>query len=217
MITIFYTGTDGATRSVRLLDISRTHESTSTPTDHPVEDGADVTDHIKLEPDKLAVEAFVSNSLYQADTTNMDGARETPTAIDLPGGKSATVVGFSSTFNRVSSVYEELRNMQAARTVCVVQTPLRRHSDMCLTRLSAPVTNSDGIRFSLELRYIRLVQTETASVPVPRNVRGNAAANAGQQVRQVTEALAAITTNLQQQAGVPARPSRSALRALLGG
>jgi hypothetical protein len=216
VITVFYTSTDGSTRSVKLNDVTRTHESASTPTDYPAEDGADITDHIKLEPDKLSTEVFVSNSLYRAEETNMDGARETPTSVDLPGGKGANLVGFSARFDRVVSVYEELRAMQQARIVCVVATPLRRHPDMCLTRLSAPITNSSGVRFSLEFRHVRLVQTETATVPVPRNVRGNAAANAGQQALAAIAALAAITNNAVTQAGVPTRPNRSALAAALG-
>lgn len=215
MITVFYTGTDGSTRSLRLNDTTQTHESSSSPTDHPVEDGADVTDHIKLDPDKVSFEVFVSNSLVAAEETNMDGAREVAVAVPLPKSGSATVVGFSSTFNRVGSVYDELRNMQAARVVCVVQTRLRRYADMCLTRLSTPVTNSEGVRFSLELRHIRMVSTETVSAPVPRNVRGNAAANAGQQALATIAAVQSATQAAL--ASVPQQPQRSALRAALLG
>lgn len=52
----------GATESVRFDVISsESHESILTITSHPVEEGSDVTDHARLEPERLTIEGYVSN------------------------------------------------------------------------------------------------------------------------------------------------------------
>lgn len=65
---------------------SETHEGVLQITDHPVEKGANVTDHARRELDRLTLEVFVSNAPIRSDLR--DGAVETIT-LDVLGYKAA--------------------------------------------------------------------------------------------------------------------------------
>jgi Dit-like tail protein len=55
------------------------HERTSTITDHPVEEGINVVDHVRPLPDRLTLEAYVSNA-----PINSPDALRLPLTTDLP-------------------------------------------------------------------------------------------------------------------------------------
>ena len=108
-----------------LLDLGQQHDLTSTPTDNPVEDGSDVTDNIRDDLDPFAATVFVSNSMLRAEGTQMDGAVETTTSIDLPSGGKMQVRGLTQYVDRVKLVYETLLAAKRARRTCTIVTPLR--------------------------------------------------------------------------------------------
>lgn len=60
--------------------IAETHEDTLTITDHPVEEGVDVSDHAREEPTRLTLEGFISNVPQPSDD---DAAFQTVT-LDVP-------------------------------------------------------------------------------------------------------------------------------------
>lgn len=210
MIDIVYND-GGALRTVRVLDVSRNNRSTTSPTDHPVEDGADISDHIRPELDTFSAECFVSNSLIEDESSNMDGARVVQRAVKLPSGRDATVIDTDVEVDRVKSVYDELRTIQRTRKLVVIVTPLRRYQDMAITELGFPITNKSGVQFSLEAREVRLVQSETVDVPVPRDVRGAASANAGRQLTEFLGQINQITANALDQSGAPTRSGAAAI------
>jgi hypothetical protein len=68
-MTILYWQDDesGETESVQFDVVEgETPEDVLTPTDHAVEEGANVTDHARLEPAALTIEGFVSNMVNPA-------------------------------------------------------------------------------------------------------------------------------------------------------
>jgi hypothetical protein len=181
MIDIVYADASGALKTVTLLDMARSHDSSATPTDHPVEDGVLISDHVRPELDRLSMQLHVSNSPIRVEATNMSGVQQTATSTKVPSGPAATTIGWSQPFDRVKDVYDELRGIQRSGQLCTIVTPLRRYANMAITGLSAPVDGTDGIVFTMEAREIRVVQTQTARAPAPRSVRGQPTANAGGQ------------------------------------
>lgn len=171
------------------------HESSAVVTEHPVEKGVNIADHVRPELDRLTVEAIVTNSPITVPRTNMSGVSgstksvefKIPTSvslpIDLPGvgaalkgagllnrttTVSANVLQFDDEFDRVGSIYDEVRLLVSSGTLVGISTPLRQYENMLLKSLSSPKAKEDGdsIKFTFEAHEIRF--STTKEVPVPK-------------------------------------------------
>lgn len=124
--------------------VEEQHDDQLTITDHPVEQGAAITDHAFKQPARLRVVAGFSNSSPQA--------------------------AFNS--NYVNQIYDQLLQLQADRELVDVSTGRREYQDMLIDGLSLS-TNPDtenSMIISVSLRQLILVQTQTVDVP-PNNVQ----------------------------------------------
>jgi hypothetical protein len=83
--------------------------------------------------------------------------------------------------NRVRDVYEKLQGAQTKRALITAQTPLREHFDMMLERLPAQQDDDTGTgaTFEIDLRRIRVADTETVQSPEPAEKRGAVAKSGG--------------------------------------
>jgi len=83
--------------------------------------------------------------------------------------------------DRVRDVYEKLQGAQVKRALITAQTPLREHFDMMLERLPAQQDEEDGTgaTFEIDLRRIRVADTETVQSPEPAEKRGALAKSGG--------------------------------------
>jgi len=138
-----FTATDGQLILTLDASYSQRHEFAADTTDHPVEDGVDVTDHVRRLPVTLVVEGVVS--AYRIGDPNAELGRE----LDA-WGLLETMVG---------SVFQ-------------VSTTLRSYPSMVLLRASVTREAGQGgdLLPSLELREIRKVRQATATLP-PEIVR----------------------------------------------
>jgi hypothetical protein len=170
------------------------HESTARPTDHPIEEGADVSDHIQPGLDSLSMEVVVSNEPISDPETQMDGAVGTVRSVEVPSSlnlgplaipltQTVSVFAFSQEFDRVRTVYDLLRELKANGTRIDIHTTLRDYTDMVLTRV-APVrqaSTGDALFATVDAREISVVSSETVSVPEPEETRGETNRNRGRQ------------------------------------
>lgn len=71
---ITWQGDTGQTYTLTLdASIRESHTATSTVTDHPVERGSNVADHIRPDPDTLTMEAMISNTPHFLPADHMGG------------------------------------------------------------------------------------------------------------------------------------------------
>jgi hypothetical protein len=208
MDQISYTDASGTLRTIDLLSLELRHISKATPTDSPVEDGADITDHVRPELRECTFKAHVSNHNV-AETTNVNGATAAPASADLPSGAKATVVKWSGAFDRPKSVYDELETLRLARLTCSIITQLVTYDVMVITSITAPVKAVDAIEFEIQARELRIVQTQTAAAQRTSQVRGQSRANVGQ--------LTASGGSFATVAALSTPPSRSQSTSTLGG
>lgn len=180
MDQISYTDTSGTLRTIDLLSLELRHTSKATPTDSPVEDGADITDHVRAELRELTFKAHVSNH-NASETSNVNGATSSTSSADLPSGGKATVTKWSTAFDRPKSVYDELEALRVSRSTCSIITQLVTYDVMVITSISAPVKGVDAIEFELSARELRIVQTQTGAAVRTAQPRGRRTANAGAQ------------------------------------
>lgn len=142
------------------FDVSEneTHKSTAKVTDHPVEQGANVADHIQDMPDTLDLVARVSNTpiVSESEAVLLDP-------------------------QRAEAAYQTLRTMKKAATTCQVLTTLRSYTNMAITSVSVTRNASTGdvLAVTVSLQEIRTATSETIAAPTPKVARGNKSLDQG--------------------------------------
>lgn len=123
------------------LDVSReeVHELSAETTDHPVEEGSDVTDHIRERPFRLTVDGIVS----------------------------AAPIGGEIDPRRPIDAWEALVALFEARAPLTVDTGLALYERMVLLRAPANRSAITGGELSvrLEFQQIRTVQSQSVRIP----------------------------------------------------
>jgi hypothetical protein len=172
---------------------SEKHGASSTPTDHPVEVGAPLTDHVRQNRDSLSLEAMVTNAPIMSP--NVDGANGSPRPLTLSVGDSRLVrpalfpigaeflaetkqftpqtLQFDQAFDRVAAVWAKLRKIKEEALEVTVVTGLQTYDSMLLSSISAPRQGPAGsINFGLEFVAFRYATTQTVGAPDPVQPRG---------------------------------------------
>lgn len=155
--------------------ISEAHSGTNEVTDHPVEDGADITDHVRVKPDTVTIEGIISNTPVIAGNARFEGGLETS---EQNGVLVVSGVGADSLDDaRAESAYQQLLKIKEDRLPVVIVTSLRQYERMILERLNVPRDARIGsaLRFSATFREVRTVASQRVSVTLPKardKVRG---------------------------------------------
>lgn len=132
------------------LDVSTSEVQTltATVTDHPVEEGSNIADHIRDDPDELQIDGVITNTPleYMASLRNSG--------------------------SRAENGWLDLIDIKESHAPVTVMTPERTHENMVITSLSRTRTASigDAVQVSLKLKSIRKVSALTADAPV-RKIR----------------------------------------------
>jgi hypothetical protein len=204
---------DGTT--YKLFVTNEQSEHTSSVVDHAVEEGANVSDHVRTEPDRVTLQIFISNTPVR-DTNGFYGMAvagielkvprkekalyPTPgsltsaafdaisSAIEGPEEWKALVLQSSQPFNAVKHEIGLLLDWKERGIVGDVVLEHRTYRSMVITGVSTSKTGDtgDGIEATIELRKIRLVEVTSTTLPIPSETRGHTMKAKG---RQPTEAL----------------------------
>jgi len=175
---IEWTDAAGNTLSVE-LDATPTQswESSAEVTEHPVETGSAITDHVKPSNDTITVEGVITNTPVIVPTTQMQGATRSPGTLDLPGVGKVSVQRWSGPFDRVAECREMLRSLVKAGLPAVLTTgprdALRFDTELVLVRfrVDRDATTGGSINVSLDFKQLRVVSTARVAVPAVRAMR----------------------------------------------
>ena len=142
-----------------VLDVSlaEAHSMTNEVTDHPVESGVNIVDHVRPRPDVLKLEGLVSNHPFP---TSAD-----PLVIRQEQGQQ--FISRSATdLTRARTAFEDLRALREAGTLLTVVTGLRTYESMAIESLEVPRDARTGqtLRFTCTLKQVRLAVVQTAAV-----------------------------------------------------
>lgn len=127
------------------------HNSTVQITEHPVELGAEITDHAFKKPDEVVLRCAWSNSSPQA----------------LLGTVQRLFSGELSGADYVSDVYSQLRELQEAREPFEIVTTTRRYQNMLITALQVTRDQKTGnaLVCTATCREVIIVQTKATTLP----------------------------------------------------
>lgn len=176
---------------------SETHLISATVTEHPVEKGVALTDHVRPNPFKITLEVVISNTPIDlpssADDSFTDGAKRQAQQVSLSLSPSsqmtqganngaaakfqdtspsanATAFQFSVQFDRVRKIYEALQNLVGNSTPITIQTSLCLYDNMEIVNISVPRSvemGANALRFTMDCQEIRTVESQTVPTPAP--------------------------------------------------
>jgi hypothetical protein len=123
--------------------LSLAHVSNLKITEHPVQTGANISDHAYLEPRELTIEVGMSDI-----------------AKDIVDGQ------FSGSWSRSVKAYEKLRDLQSQRIPMQVLTRLGLYKNMMITALSVPDDYKTlyGLRASVTMKEVLVATTKTVKI-----------------------------------------------------
>lgn len=162
--------------------VSATHTSDVTVTQHPVEQGFAVTDHVRKQPQKLTLTGIVSNTPLGKEVKRSFNAGE---------GIVLETIGESGLANESGYAEAAFQFLEDLRSrVISIETSLRVYDNMTLTNLTVPKDKSTGeaLKFTAQFVEIRVVQNKLTTSVVTKDPKGKGKATGGKKVPKTTEA-----------------------------
>lgn len=137
------------------IDMAKTEEHVldSEATTYPIEDGSDVTDHVRLLPIQVTVEGIVSDTPI-GDMVLIRQAELPILAFSDP--TTATVV---TATRHSEAALAKLKSIRAARRPITIVTALQTYKNMVMTSLSIPLSRETGkaLRFNATFQQVEIV------------------------------------------------------------
>lgn len=184
-------------------------DHTATATEHNVEKGANVSDHVRPGLDKVSIELFVSNHLLE-DINGLYGGGIEGVELDVPTFKqslsptpgalinaAASAIGDAISgkpsykvsiikrdkANVVKDIVTQLDTWRIGGVVGKVFLPWKTYESVVITKVSPSRTpeSGDGASISVEFQEIRLVESLLVTAPKPTEPRGKTAVAKGRQ------------------------------------
>jgi hypothetical protein len=141
------------------------HEWNADVTTNPVEIGADITDHVIEQPDRVSIRGVVSD-------TPLNG---------IIGNIVSFINSLTGAEQRSQAVFDLLHELIKLKQPMTIVTKYHIYTDMVLASVNIPRNSGTGeaIEFNAEFVNIRLVSTQTVDVPdgisAKKNAKGDAA------------------------------------------
>lgn len=155
--------------------LSETHTNTNQVTDHPVEDGSIISDHINRQPDTLDLVGTVSDfPVYWL------GGTMAPSPIDGDATRPK---------DRVALAYGELRRIMIEGELITVVTTLREYENMAIISLTVSRDAGTGksLPVTISLREIILVETKEVAIPEPESIANKKLKDKGRQATKTAK------------------------------
>lgn len=149
---------DQENRSVQLDIVDKEqHDLKNTVTDHPVEEGVNISDHVRPEPNRVTMDCSISNN--------------PPPSV----GAASPQRGFDA--------YDQLVTWRDDGTLLNIVTTIDSFSNMVVESISIPrdATNYDGLVFTVTFKKILIVQNQITRVIISKDVRVGNKVHAGAQ------------------------------------
>lgn len=146
--------------------ISEDHSVEAEVTEHPVEEGADISDHVRRKPDRLTIQGWISNHPILINASE--------TAVGIAGGDPD---------KRAQDGYEVLERIAKVGTQVAVFTTLKTYPRMLVLSLRAPrdATRGGLLDVTIGLKEITTATTELVEPPEPVVQSKKPRANVGRQ------------------------------------
>ncbi len=177
MPTLLQWDDGGATVALEIdVTSSEGYELTAEVTEHPVETGSAITDHVRPNNGMVTLEGLITNTPVVVPRTQLAGRTRAPQNVDLRiGGETVRVSlqEWSAPLDRVRECDALLAALVAAGTPVRLTASLRGTIDaLVITRYKVDRTADTGksLPVTLEMKRLRVVNTARVAVPALRRV-----------------------------------------------
>lgn len=156
--------------------VSETHSFSTQVSENPVEKGADVTDHVRAKPAVVKLECYATDNPLSSNRK-----KDEKTSIFLGSPKEETGRGLN--------VFLALEQLKDNGTVCQLFTGLKKYENMVIEEITVPRDSSisRGFKFTISLREVVIVQSQTVQVQKPKKKSAQKKVVAGAQNTKPTE------------------------------
>jgi hypothetical protein len=156
--------------------MQETHTIEADITEHPVEQGANITDHIRPKLKRYTIDGIISNTPI-GPTGGLTDALHTAalaagiTLPSFPTSFDSDLVRSAGSTTRAKATFEKLQQLADAGQTITIHTPLADYPNMAIesvTVVREKGLSSGGIRFQMtckEIRTVEAVKTVTSSLP----------------------------------------------------
>ena len=197
-VSLFYRADGWSVGEISLdLILTETHSLNAVVTQHPVQDGSTISDHITILPRSGTMRVLVSN--FSLSTAKGDDRADWDEIYDQ--GEAAQ----KSLPNRAEDAWKKLKDLVKKRELVKVVTSLEVYEDVALTRVETTRDGDTGDALEIDIDYeqvtkVKLKETKVTAQVQPRDMKSTinqksaVQVNSGQKVG--TDATAAEEAQL---------------------
>lgn len=164
--------------------VSEAHNGEVEVTEHPVEEGANISDHARVKPPTLTLEGMVSNTplnqgQHRRKVTSKEGfVFETTATTDQITGQPGIM----------ESAFTKLQELREKAMPITVITRLKTYTNMVLTSLVVPRNASTGeaLRFTATFRNVIIIKNRTTTATVATEPRAKPKVPKGKKIAEKT-------------------------------
>lgn len=163
-VTLFWQPTKAQIASIVLdASIKEVHHSEVDSTDSPVEQGVDVTDHLRAKPDTVTITGMVTNFPLNTGSPTTDSVQITTAQGTVTSSNTSAAQWVPGT---AENAYAQLLALKGSATLVTVVTALRVYSNMALKSLDVPrdAAIGESLQFTAVLKEIQIVQNQTIQI-----------------------------------------------------
>jgi hypothetical protein len=179
--------------------VREVHKFAGEVTEHPVEEGADISDHYRPAPRGVQLEGVISDTPLRVPGSHSNDAQQIQRTFDIPTELFALQLGpipiriagpthqgsvttFSKPMERVKSTWEEFEAIFAQQKIITIVTTLRVYPDMALRELDVE-RRANSYHFTCFALQIRTVVSgrSAAAIPIPKVKRAVPTVEKGKQ------------------------------------
>lgn len=152
------------------------YEDIAVVTEHPVEQGAPLNDHVRPGTGSVTFEGLISNDPLGQPVSETGGVRWTPQAgkVVVGGAEYApTALRPDGPVDRAARFDQRLQDLIRGGTLVTITTAMRTLDNMALVsfKVHRDATTGNALPFTLEARRLRIVRSQTVSVTPVRRAR----------------------------------------------
>jgi len=156
--------------------MNETHSMEAEVTEHPVEQGANISDHIRPKLKRYTIDGIISNTPIGPAGDLTDALHTGALAVGvtlptIPNSYDVDLARSAGSTTRAKATFEKLLDLVDAAQVITVHTPLKDYPSMALesvTVVREPHLSAGGIRFQAvckEVRTVEALKTGTSALP----------------------------------------------------
>lgn len=151
--------------------LRETHSAAAEVTEHPVEAGADISDHVRPKPVEVRIEGVITDTPLIGP---LEGAMRAIPGLGLGAATLQTAQNLLSKATVARGAFDTLRKLRDLGEPVTLYTPYRQYFGMVMTDLQVvrDTEGGEGLRFSAAFREVLTVESAIVRVQLPVFAQG---------------------------------------------